>query len=304
MIYIFILSLSIFSVLETTAQNSYYDSVFSANENIYKFQYQSADSAIQKLKTGHPDDYLPMLLSANYYWWRIISGDGTSKTRNNYYVNLNKSLSLLGLGKKPVCSNDSLYAIITTFAYLARIHSMNNRHFSALKQLNNCIEFVKKSFGKESEYEWFLLTSGLYNYYIEAVKKNYPFLRPYLIFLPEGNVTAGISFLKRAGNSENVLLSTEATYFLIKIYLEEEKKYSLARIYSAQLIKKFPANLLYRYYQFKSYLEEKNIEDATKELGLLMYHAEKNPQLTETQKSHFQIIAREDLKKFYLKEKK
>lgn len=301
---ILLFTITLFSTTEFNAQNSYYDSVFTANEYIYKFQFRAADSSIQKLRNSHPGDYLPMLLSANYYWWLIITGHDDDGTRDNYYHCLNNSLSVLNSEKKTSYSDDSLYALITTFAYKARIHSMNFQYFSALAQLNNCIDLVKQSFGKEQEYEWFLLTSGLYNYYVEAVKKNYPFLIPYLIFLPEGSTKQGTAFLEQACSSENILLQAEANYFLMKIYLEEEKIYPQARTYAEKLIKKYPANLLYRYYLFRILLEENKPAEAAREFGLLKYQAEKNPQLSETQKLHFQVIAREELKRFYMKEKK
>lgn len=285
----------------SNAQNSFSDSVYLANKNIYDFNFRSADSAIRDFNRCHPKYYLSMLLSANYYWWLIITGDDTSETRQKYYQNLNASLGLLETKKQTVYANDSLYALITTYAYKSRIHSMNNEYFAALGQLNSCIAQVKQSFGKEQEYEWFLLTSGMYNYYVEAVKKNYPFLIPYLIFLPSGNQLSGITFLERASSSSDPFLSTEADYFLMKIYLEEEKQFSLARKYSEKLLNKYPANLLYRYYQFKTYLQENRINEATKELGLLKFHAEKNQQLSEKQKVHFLSIAREDLKKYYLR---
>lgn len=299
-----LLTAALFFPTEFNAQNSYYDSVFSANEYIYKFQFQSADSSIKKLNNDHPGEYLPMLLSANYYWWQIITGHDNSETRNNYYRCLDNSLAVIKSEKQTGYSNDSLYALITAFAYKARIHSMNYQYFPALAQLNNCIDLIKQSFGKEKEYEWFLLTSGLYNYYVEAVKKNYPFLMPYLIFLPEGNTRLGTAYLEKACASENTLLQAEAGYFLMKIYLEEEKIYPQARIYAENLIRKYPANLLYRYYMFRILLEENKGEEAARELGLLKYQAENNTQLTETQKSHFQSIAKENLKKNYMDRKK
>lgn len=277
---------------------TYHDSIIGANEQLYRLNFSDAESEILKLKNNHPADYLPELLYANYYWWQIITGHDSAATREQYYKHLDSAIAWLPHRKENI-SDDTLYALITGFAYKARIHSMNNEYFAAIGQLNNCIDYVKQSFGKETQYEWFCLTSGLYNYYIEAVKKNYPFLLPYLIFLPAGNLDTGIRWLQNASSSGNNLLSTEATYFMMKIYLEEEKKYKEARKYSQQLIQKYPANLLYRYYHFRTYLDENKPEDAARELGMMNYYADKNTQLSAKQKMHFQNIAKGDLKKFW-----
>lgn len=292
----------LFTINICRAQKNYSDSLLAANEYIYRFRFQSADSAIQRLNNNHPHDYLPKLLSANYYWWLIISGHDTPQNRKTYFQNLSYSLGILSSTKNG-SSHDSLYALITTFAYKARIHSLNNEYFSALKQLNNCIDLLKTSFGKEQDYEWFLLSSGLYNYYIEAVKKNYPFLIPYLIFLPSGQASLGLNFLKLASEKENFLLKTEAHYFLMKIFLEEEKNYSEAGKYAEQLLHSYPGNLLYRYYRFKTFLEENNLPQATTELGLLKYQSESNLQVSDKQKSHYYNIAITDLQNYYLKKK-
>src|SRR3990172_9021945 len=95
MLKLIFITLFCFFFMETSAQSGFHDSVFSANETIYNFSFRSADSTVQNFKGCHPKDYLPMLLSANYYWWLIITGEDTAETRDKYYQNLNKSLTLL-----------------------------------------------------------------------------------------------------------------------------------------------------------------------------------------------------------------
>ncbi len=298
----FIFALVFFISFQSHSQNKFSDSVFSSSESIYNFRFSEAEKEIAALVSTHSGDFLSHLLSANFFWWKIITGEDSDENRKNYYSELEISGNILN-SKDRIFSNDTLYALITNYAYKARIHSMNNQYFSALAQLNNSIDYVKQSFGKEKEYEWFYLTSGLYNYYIIATRKNYPFLIPYLIFLPDGNSETGIEFLKKANASENFLLKTEAEYFLLKLYLEEEKNYGEARKFSTFLLNKFPENLLYRYYHFKTFLMQKNISEASKELGLMKYYAEKNSQLSQNQKTHFLNIAKEDLKKYYSEKK-
>ncbi len=282
------------------AQSFFRDSVYWANENIYRYKFQSADSAIKKLNESHPNDYLVKLLEVNYYWWKIISGDESEENTGKYYLNLERCFMLLEPVNKKYISNDTLYALITTYAYKARIHSMHSRYFLALAELNSCIGLIKQSFGRE-KFEWFELTSGLYYYYMEAVKKNYPFLIPYLILFPKGDKEKGLSYLEEAKSSNNSILSSEASYFLMKIYLEEERNFQLSRIYSVHLIQKYPQNLLFRYYLFKSFLEENNLEGATRELSGIIFNAQNNPQISQTEKIHFAGMAREDLKKYFLR---
>lgn len=283
-----------------------------AADAIYAFRFASADSALQTLKAHHSKSHITWLSNTSYCWWLIISGEDSDTVKKNYYNSVNTALALLEAamsekGRKRESeqfSYDTLYSFIAIYAYKSRISMMNYHHFSALNQLHHCIGYYKDSFGKENRYQWLYLTSGIYNYYIESVKKRFPFLIPYLFLFPKGDQKKGIEQLSIAAASKDGILSTEATYFLAKLHLELEKNYVLTRKYLDELLAQYPSNLLFRYYHFNSLIREDNLEGAIQSLKILKRKAMNNNELSEKQKSHFLTIAHGDLKEYYLRKER
>ncbi len=273
-------------------QKSY--AIFNA---LYCFKFQTADSLIKQTKKVFPEQSLSYLLSVNYYWWLIISGEDNFENRKNFYLNLSSAQQKTSKSKQKL-SNEDIYTFINIYSYKIRIEGLNKNYLKAVSHTNSCVDYLKMSFGKEKEYEYFYLTSGLYNYYITTLDDEYPILKPYLLIYPKGNFKTGIEQLTIAAQSNDFALSTEANYFLSKIYLKQ-KNYVLANNYCKVLTKRYSTNLLYLYYEFKSHLDNNEKEKALVILKQLNVQSIINKQLSEKQKSHFINLAQKRLEKYY-----
>lgn len=269
--------------------------------NCYQFKFKSADSLIANypIELKKTTDF--ELIHSTVLWWKIISGNQSIELKQNYYKSLEKAEVKLLLEKH---DNDNyIYKGISLYGYYARMDGLNKNYLKAFFRINKCIKFLQASFGRENEYNFFYLSSGLYNYYIVNAVKSYPIISPYLSFYPKGNIKKAFQYLEIASNSSNIALSTEANYFLMKIY-NEEKKYVEASKYGKLLCNKFPSNLLFLYYSFKAHLQINDMEGAQNYLKKIYYYSNNSKQLSDTQKVYFIHLAEEDLKAYFLKEKK
>lgn len=262
---------------------------------IYNFQFQKADSIIAVVKKENPNNAGSYLMSANYYWWKIISGDDTKENRSEYLRSLEKAKSIVGK-RKATLSDDDNYCLISIYAYKARFEAMNKNYIQALSSINNCVASIKQSFNKEDRYEPFYLTTGLYNYMIAQVNHKHPILYPYTMFLPDGDKKKGLDMLYKTAGFSDPLLSTEAIYFLMKINLEEEKNYDNAVTYGNRLANGFPANLLYRFYYLKSLLAAGNKEEALRQYKIISAFSATNNDLDTHQRVYFVMLSRKILK--------
>lgn len=291
---------------QTTASSAASDITFKKDiyngfEAIYNFQFQRADSIVRKVKIDNKDNAGGYLLAANYYWWLIISGENTETNRKLYQENLALALSKVGLAKTKQFTNEDLYCIISVYAYRSRLEAMNKNYIKALSNVNNCISTMKKTFGKESEFEPFNLTTGIYNFSIQQVRSKHPYLFPYTVFLPAGDKKRGIEMLNKIAFSNDNLLSTEANYFLMKIYLEEDVNYKESLKYGWKLVADYKPNLLYRYYYFKSLLLSGKMELALEQIRILTSESKANQELSKEQKLHFLNLVKKDLADFKVK---
>jgi hypothetical protein len=285
-----------FLFFELHAQNVSAD-VATATEHIYNFRFKSADTLVIKLLNTDSNNYQVNLLAANYQWWMIITGEDSDSVRNKYQKHLDKAIYLIKSATKFEDDNEKLYCLILAYAYKGRLNALNKNYLKAISDLNTCMDYLKRSFGKENSYDWFYLSSGLYNYYIEYWKKNYPVFYPYLVTMPAGNKKTGLEMLLNGLLSSENILATESRYFLMKLFLEYELSFDEASRNNSFLLKKYPSNLLYRYYQSNVQCMKNEINEAQAELQTMQNIAAGNTQLTAKQKNHLVKLAEEDIQK-------
>lgn len=274
--------------------------LYKSLHHLYSFQFHKADSAVKQIVKKFPNEPAAGLLEANYYWWLMVSGEDSPKIKEEYNTALAKAELCIKNLSKSALTNEDKYALITTYAFRARVEGLNKNYFKAVFYVNNSIDVLKQSLGKEEDYLYFKLTSGVYNYYVATADEHYPFLLPYLLFLPDADREIGLNFLEQAAASNDPVLQTEAQYFLMKIFMDE-KKNDLAYNYSEALHDKYNSNLLYSYYSFKNLLKQNKKEEALHQLTLLNLEIRKNNELTEKQKFHFLNLTKKDLEKYYSK---
>ena len=263
----------------------------------YQFKFNTADSLINvyfsEMKNGEEVELY--MLKANILWWKIISGINDKATKNNYYQTL--SMAENYFEKEKDKGNSHLYKGISLYGYMARMDGLNKNYLKAFFRINSCLNYLEKSFGAESKYPFFYLSSGLYNYHIVVTAKQYPVLVPYLYLYPKGDKTKGIEYLQLAANNSNKYLSTEGHYFLMKLYLEE-KKYASALLDVNELLHRFPQNAIFLYYKFKILLKSGAVKEANTASVDLIKELKMNAEINKIQIKHFEHLIDEDYKKY------
>ncbi len=268
-------------------------------EYIYNFEFVKADSLIGVMRKKYAMQPMTYLLSANYFWWMIISGEDNAVNRLRFRQDLDLANTILKSQPSDSLSNEELFILINTYSFKSRLELKQKNYLKGMYYVNDCIRYLKTSFGKEDEYEPFLFTSGIYNYFCDFGMQNYPVLYPSLLFLPEGDMKLGLKQLEKVSKSKEMLLSNEGTYFLLKIYLEMEKEPSKAVDYAEVLVNRHPNNIVYQYLLFKALISGDNYPQASKQLEAVNRAALTNPKLTPSQKEHFLKMAKEDLRGYF-----
>ncbi|HEY4651977.1 MAG TPA: tol-pal system protein YbgF, partial [Pontibacter sp.] len=86
---------------------------------------------------------------------------------------------------------------------------------------------------------------ALFNYYSIWIHENYKMLRPVLLFFPEGDKRLGLKQLRHVANS-GFYTGTEAKFFLMKIYANEEGNLEESMKISQALAAKYPDNAYFQ----------------------------------------------------------
>lgn len=290
----FFLPLVPFAKSNTSADVKPY--VYKAFQYIYNFEFKKADSVRTIVNKSFPGAPYTHLLNANYYWWRIISGEDAPENITNYNNVVSSAVAAVKGNKKASFSNEEIFVFINLYAFRVRLDLLHYKIISAITKLDECIKYFKLSFGNETKYAPFSLTSGLYNYFVAYATDTYPITVPYFMFYPKGDIVKGLAQLSSASVSPDIILNAEGNYFLMKIYFEQRKNFVIAKAYSKNLVAKYPKNLLYQYFYFSILNKGGEKAPARTQLNNLMKQAYDNKQLSQKQRNYFINMAEKEIK--------
>ena len=279
------ISLLFFISISTFAQHSKI-SINSITNDIYSYSFNTAKKNIENIKFKNKissKEYL--LLKTNYYWWQYLSGN-----KKKEYLDFCLQKCLKFETNETHKNNEITYQKALINCYIIRIYITKKEYFKAISQLDKTMPYFKYAIEHENEHEGLMLISGLYNYFIDFGLSERPLFYPYLLFYPNGNKQHGLDLLQKSLKSENLIIETEAEYFLMKIFSETEKKYLKAKLYAEILTNKYPKNLVYRYEYYKILIALKQYDKAKQQEELILELSKQNNQLNKFQKLHFKAI--------------
>lgn len=251
---------------------------------LYNFQFASAQDNL----TGREDsldvgswEYFAL---SNINLWQIFAGAKDEEIQSKYRANLDSQLKHCDeLSNK----KETRFLKIMHYAYLTRLTLSEKEYFSAFKAVSKYYDLLKPTFS-DTTYAPYLLIDGLYFYLFSYAHKNYVLLRPFLSFYKKGDAQKGIHYLKKAANASNEIIRTEASYFLMKIWYEMEKKPLKALPYARHLKSEYPGNFIFDYYyqQIQASVKPDYETDIKKVEDRVVSHAE----LSQSQEYYFKYL--------------
>ncbi len=277
-----------------SSESKVVDEIYKAT---YHFEFKRVDSLIHANDPYFTDDLEYNLAVVNYYWWRLVSGSQNGRFSGLVSTRIEKIRDLNSLTESKL-QNEKLFLLISIYAYNARVSLLDYSYYSALSDLSHYYSVLKISFDKEEKYKPFYLTSGLYYFFVGYAKEKMPFLSPLLFFYTPGNTALGLQYIQTAETSEDLKISQEAKYFLMKINFDVYRNYVEAAKYCSQLMAIYPENLLFQLYRFRISLALDQVAYAKARLTIMENTAGFNHQLTADEKSFYIRQAKSELEAY------
>lgn len=258
--------------------------------SLYSFDFKKADSCVQNSKIN---DVYKEFLKLNLNWWKLITSDNQQYITEcfvNIYNGFNK------IEKTSLSQNEKTFFLESFGAYKLRLFIYNNQLLRAYNQAKSLNKQVNTCHHVNSQYPLFGLIEGLYNYFFAIGKSKYPLLFPEKNY-KSASKNNGINYLKESTQSNDIFKSTEASYFLMKLYLEIEAAPKEALTYSAKLVKKFENNLIYQYYHLDALMMLKKGHEAKVQYFKMISMIKTDNNISNEQREHIKKITN----KLYLK---
>ena len=208
----------------------------------YDAAFEQAHEVFASLREDYPAHPAPLFLMATNRWWQSYISTTT------HYHGFIDSTARLCLSLNDEHLADSPHQLeYTFFGYMghalhARLATLRqewlaaaNRGRKALPYLSDCLKYTAQS-------PEFFFAAGIYHYYAETYPKDHFYVRPFMVFFPNGDAALGVQELERAIAEPN-FTRIEAMYYLSYIYLEPSARDEAKALQvSAQLYHEHAAN--------------------------------------------------------------
>ncbi|MFO8053580.1 MAG: hypothetical protein R6U19_00260 [Bacteroidales bacterium] len=257
-----------------------------AFHEIYNFRFDSAQQIINHAETNPENSAWYYFASSNINLWKIFGGSLKSKQEPLF----NKNLEYL-LENCEALHNDKekQFLLIMYYTYKTRLSMSRKEYIEAFKAIRQYYSLLDPVF-KNQDYPPYRLINGLYLYLFDHARENYMLFRPFLLFYKQGDAQKGLEHLEKASENPHMIISTEACYFLMKIYYDMEEDPCQALPYARKLYSKYPGNFIFNYYyhKIKSELHPFYYIDINMEKNRVLKHS----CLSTVQQNYFEFLLR------------
>ena len=280
--------------LELSTEPKEVNDVFEA---MYRYDLPDAEQKLKALNaTNVSQDWID-LAHVNLLWWWMISGDESRDYDGLMSVVLKRLLGRHSLNPVEKMSHEEVFTMIHGYAYLTRVDIYMERYFTGIVNLRHTLNFLQLALDQATEYDKFMMVSGLYNYFAAMTQVKYPVFTPFFAIAPKSNRELGYSYLNRCAQMDNILIRNESLYYLMKINYQLEENFDRALAISEQLIKSYPNNLIYHFHRFSILIEAGRRAQALAEYTKMVEVSVKAPGLNPAQRNHLVDLARKRLQK-------
>jgi tetratricopeptide (TPR) repeat protein len=215
---------------------------------VYDLAFEDAERDFRLLVELKPEHPAGHFFLAMVQWWRILIDIDNEQYDDQFHDSLDHVIDLcddmLRLNENDV---RALFFKGGAIGFQGRLETHRSQWLAAANAGRKALPVVRQAAALDPDNYDIQLGMGIYNYYADVVPREYPFVKPLMIFVPAGDRQKGIEQLRMA-SEKGKYAAVEATYFLMQLYYQFEKNYTLALDLARRLHERFPNNMLFHRY--------------------------------------------------------
>ena len=221
---------------------------------LYRIKFDSAQVQFEEFTNQNPNAPEGYFFQAMLEWWKINLDKNNESNDENFYNKVNKVLEVCD---NVLDKNDNDFK--ATFykggalGYRGLLKSIRESWLKAAEDGREALNLLDKAAEMQPNNKDALLGIGIYNFFAEYVPDKYPMAKPLMILFPKGDKVKGLMQIKEVAMNSR-FAKIEANYILAYLYINYEKNYSEAEIYSRKLFTEFTENAIFEKYLYTSYV--------------------------------------------------
>jgi hypothetical protein len=221
-----------------------------AINQMYDNKFEQAEAKFQQLIDRMPDHPLPYYLMGLSNWWKMVPYPEEDSHLEALAPDFIKYMELSADKAEDIYDKDeenieASFFLCASHGLLARYYAENGHKLKSINHARKVFSYFKKLDDNNAMSPEFLFGSALFKYYAAWFHEEYPMLRPVLTFFPKGDKKLGITQLTEVTNFA-FWTRTEAQYFLMRIYYNEEDDDAKALPISEYLANTYPDNAYFQ----------------------------------------------------------
>lgn len=215
---------------------------------VYNLSFDSARAEFHQIIKKNPEHPAGYFFLAMVDWWKIVTDLDNTSNDDHFLDQLDRVIDLCDQRlDKDERDAAALFFKGGALGFRGRLHGNRGDWVKAANDGRTALPIVQDAYKLAPQNNDILLGIGIYNYFAEVVPEQYPFVKPFMIFFPKGNRQKGITQLRLA--SEKALYANiEATYFLMQLLQNFEKRSDEALTLAVKLHAKYPNNVIFHKY--------------------------------------------------------
>jgi len=253
--FIFLLCFSFRLQAQVPIMSEYADSlVKKGSYYIYNVQFDSAEVQFKKVIERYPDHPVGYFLNAMVDYWKLTIYRTSNIWDKSYLQKIN-----IVIEKCDQILKDNPADIVALFfkgsalGYRGRYYVNKKEYLKAADDGKNGYEILMETHINAPGNRDLMLGAGVYNYFVEAIPDQYPFLKPVVLLFPPGNKRLGILQLRSAATHARYA-NVEAKVTLFQIYYMFEKDMHESQALIEDLHNSYPNNPYFHRYLGRVYM--------------------------------------------------
>ena len=222
-------------------------------DHLYGMEFGEARRLFDQIDQRYPWHPVgPFLLALNT-WWKILPDLSNEEHDEAFYASMKEVIERSDrLLKHTPDHFDALFFKGAALGFRGRLRSNRGEWFKSARDGMKALKYIRAVAGYASENADYAFGQGIYDYYAAAMPDKHPFLKPLMVFFPDGNRERGIRTLERTVRAGR-FIRTEAAYFLLQIYYMFENDFDRSLHYVTWLRERHPGNAFFHVFEGRVY---------------------------------------------------
>lgn len=216
---------------------------------LYDMRFDEARGLFDQIAERHPEHPIGPFLQALTTWWTILLDLHDTSHDEAFFEAMDevidRSDALLDENSEHF---DAKFFKGAALGFRGRLRSNRGNWWGAARDGRRAMSYVLSVAAEDSANHDFIFGKGLYDYFADVIPERYPYVRPAMVFFPDGDREEGLEALERTAE-EGYYVQTEANYYLLQIYYLFERDYTKSLEYVRTLREMHPQNSFFHAYE-------------------------------------------------------